>query len=90
MPTPIPPATGAPEMVLAKDQPMYQPLPVAVYQDTGLATDIYVSRWTLTPQERLAIAEGEDIYVSQMLFGHNYPPVGVHVGPSYFALPGGA
>lgn len=87
MPRAIPPDTGAPEVLLGKDQPEYTPLPAAVYRDTEYDTNVFLTRWTFTLEERLAIAEGEDLYISQMT-GHKqgYPPVRVCVGPAYFQL----
>ena len=49
----------------AKDQPEYRPLPVVQLHGPECRT---ISRWTLTPAEREAVAKGEDLYLEQLLF----------------------
>lgn len=57
------------EVVYAKNQPEYNPLPV-------LRTDkILVTRWKLTEEERKHIAEGGDLFVAVMHFGQLLQPV---------------
>jgi hypothetical protein len=87
MPRFIAPRTGAPEPTLAEEQEEYCPLTVALYKDTKLDTPIMVARVTFTTAERLAIAEGEDLYIGQLTFGRPFTPLQVLVGPGYFALP---
>lgn len=87
---PVPPDTGAPEVVLAKDQPEYLPLPAALYQYTEHGPDalMYATRWTLTDEQRLQIAEGEDIYVTQLVFlqDRRFAPTMVLVGPQWLKV----
>jgi hypothetical protein len=82
---PVSPATGAPEVILAKDQPEYLPLPAAVYLETehGSNCRMYATRWTMTDEERLAVAEGSDIFVTQLVFDQPLPQ-GLHT-PGRFA-----
>jgi len=56
----------------AKDQPEYRPLPVARLD--GSAGRV-ISRWTLTAEEREAIAKGEDLYIEQLTFGQALQPI---------------
>lgn len=67
--SPVLPGSEFVEVVYAKDQPEYQPLPV-VRTETCL-----VSRWKLSDEERKFIADGGDIYVVQMHFGQLLQPV---------------
>ena len=64
-------------LVLAKDQPQYRPLPVAVLDGPRGRT---ISRWTLTPEERAAVAAGEDIYLEQLTFRTPLQPILPTVG----------
>jgi hypothetical protein len=83
---PVSPNTGADEIQLAKDQPEYFELPAAVYHNSALNSPEIVTRWTLTDAERLAIAEGADIFVSQTTFGELFRPINVQVGPQHYQL----
>lgn len=60
------------EHVYAKDQPEYKPLPVLRLQ--GME-GICVSRWEPTREERMAIAAGADVILSQWTFRHPMQPV---------------
>jgi hypothetical protein len=56
-------------VVLAKDQPQYQPLPIVqLHGPEGRV----ISRWVLTPDERTAIAAGADIYLEQLTFNPGF------------------
>lgn len=84
----IPPATGAPEIMLAEDQPEYQQLQVALYknQDHPAATEM-VARVRLNDEERALVFGGVDIYISQLVFPpHGYAPLRVSVGEGMFRL----
>lgn len=85
---PIKPDTGAKEIVIAKDQPEYHPLPAAVYENEQYGSPELLTRWTLSDEERQAVLAGEDIYISVLTFGKPYPPMTVQVGPQYFQLAG--
>lgn len=89
MPRPISPDTGAPELMIATDQHEYMELAAARYIDTELQTPILLTRWTFTDEERLAIAEGEDLFIGVLTFGHPMQPLQVMVGPGYYQLPTG-
>lgn len=65
------------EVVYAKDQPEYLPLRALV--SDGLKRRV-ISRWTLTEEERKAVAAGDDIFL--MLLTHGYPlqPIQIALG----------
>ena len=63
------------EVVYAKDQPEYTPLPVIRNKD-----GIVLSRWSLTQEERDAVARGEDIYLYNCTFNHPLQPVRLEIG----------
>lgn len=67
--SPIIPGSEQFEVVYAKDQPEYHPLPVLRTENT------LVSRWRLTDQERERIAAGEDLFVCVMHFGQPLQPL---------------
>src|SRR5580765_4169029 len=56
-------------LVLGKDQPQYQPLPVIQLEGPTGRT---ISRWVLTDGERTAIAAGADIYLEQLTFNPGF------------------
>lgn len=64
------------EVVFAKEQPEYLPLPalVLVGEDKPV-----VSRWKLDDEERKQIAAGADILLTQMIFTDLYHPVRLEV-----------
>lgn len=82
----ISPNTGAPETVIAEDQLEYQSLVAAMYQDSTLESPVMLTRWTMTDEERLAIARGEDIFVAIVTFSRPLQPLQVLVGPQYYQL----
>lgn len=86
MPRFIAPRTGAPEVTLAEEQHEYAPITVALYQDTTLDTPLMLARITFSDEERLAIAQGEDLYVAEMTFGHRFTPLQISVGPKWFTI----
>ena len=69
--SPVVPGLEPYEIVLAKNQPEYRPLPILVGRRPLYSA---MARWQLTDEERRLIAEGADVYVSQMTFGHGYQP----------------
>lgn len=84
---PVSPNTGAPESVVAEEQDEYMPLSVARYvQEDGVLH--LLTRWTLTPEERDAVAKGEDIYVAQLNFGGPMTPLIVQCGPKQYGETG--
>lgn len=65
------------EVVFGANQPEYEPLHALV----GRAPEVRViSRWELTPEERQLIADGADIYTSQLTFNDRFQPLNVQVG----------
>jgi hypothetical protein len=60
------------EVVYAKDQPEYLPLRSLRSNNRN----VYVmSRWTLTPEQRKAVADGADIFLTLMTFGEPLQPI---------------
>jgi hypothetical protein len=64
------------EVVFAKDQPQYIPLRAITSRDDR--KDV-MSRWTFTPEQRKAIADGADIYLRLLTFGHPLQPISICV-----------
>ena len=83
---PISPNTGAPETDIAEGQHEYLQMVVAEYYDTERNSPVRFSRWTLTDKERLAVANGEDIFVGLMTFGQPLQPLQVQVGPQHLTV----
>jgi hypothetical protein len=63
------------EVIFAEHQPQYTPLPVALRVDGRL-----VSRWRPTEDERKAIAEGKDVFLTVLTFNEPLQPVLLTVG----------
>lgn len=75
---PIAPRTGEPEITLAEEQHDYLPITAAVrMRPVGQSL---VTRWTLTPAERAAVANGADVFVETLTFGAPMQPVAVSIG----------
>lgn len=64
------------EIVFAKDQPEYLPLPVLRLHGPEKPM---MSRWSLDEEERKRIAEGADILMTQYIFEDLYHPVQMEV-----------
>jgi len=67
--SPVLPTSGECEVVYAKNQPEYRPLPTFRTQLSVL------SRWTLTEAERRHIANGGDLFILMMNFGCPLLPI---------------
>jgi hypothetical protein len=64
------------EVIFAKDQPEYVPLRTLPYETYPGSGDYRVmSRWTLTEEQRKAVADGADIYLTLLTFGRPLQPV---------------
>ena len=63
------------EVVYAKDQPQYSPLPVL-----RNSKFVVLSRWKLSDQEREAIAAGADVFLSNWTFNQPLQPVRLEIG----------
>ena len=70
--SPVIPGYDLPEVVYAKDQPEYQPLPVVRIE--GPEGQV-VTRWALSEDERARIAAGQDVYLWICTFGKALQPV---------------
>jgi hypothetical protein len=75
------------ETVYAKDQPEYIPLrALRSRTEDGRV----MSRWTLTPEQRKAIADGADVYLTLMTFNGPLQPITIAVAtdinPDYVRL----
>jgi hypothetical protein len=64
------------EVIYAKHQPQYNPLRSLVSADH---TRSVISRWTLTPEQRKAVADGADVILELATFGHPLTPIRVAV-----------
>jgi hypothetical protein len=64
------------EVVFAKTQPEYRPLPALILEGEDKPV---VSRWQLDDEEREKIAAGADILLTQMIFTDLYHPVRLEV-----------
>lgn len=73
---PVVPGLEDYEVVYAKEQPQYRPLRALRANTPG--QDMFC-RWALTPEQRLAIANGADIYLSVQTFGQPLQPVSVMI-----------
>lgn len=74
------PPKGWNEVVYAKDQPQYLPLPALL---SMMSDGQMVTRWTLSPEERAAIAGGADVFLTVLTFGRPLQPVLLEVGGSF-------
>lgn len=64
------------EVVYAKNQSQYLPLRTLVsFGDDRRVT----SRWTLTPEQRKAVAEGADIFLTLLTFGKPLQPTSIAI-----------
>jgi hypothetical protein len=69
--------------MIAENQPEYATLPAVIRRDTALPGRVAViTRWRFTPEERAAIARGEDLIYVQCTFGQPMHPVVLQVGDS--------
>lgn len=60
------------EIVMAADQPQYRPLRcIPGYTPEGER----LSRWTFTPEQRQAIADGADIFLELLTFNQPMNPI---------------
>jgi hypothetical protein len=74
--SPVMPGSSEIEIVLGKGQPEYVELP-AVYLE-GIHRPM-VTRWRLSHEERVAIAAGADIVLTQLTFCQPFQPVHLQV-----------
>jgi hypothetical protein len=68
--SPVIPGMEGLDVIYAKDQPEYNPLPTVRSSD-GKVT----SRWAFTPAEKEAIANGAELYLTLWTFGQPLQPV---------------
>jgi hypothetical protein len=62
----------AQEVVYAKDQPEY--IPLRTLKSNG-SMGAVISRWSLTPEQRKAVADGADIFLELSTFGNPLQPI---------------
>jgi hypothetical protein len=60
------------ELVIAENQPEYEKLPALLGY---FSYKPVLTRWEFTPEEREAIANGADLYMTQLTFGKEFAPV---------------
>lgn len=70
--TPIVPGHDLPVTTFAKDQPGYNPLPA--FRAEGREGAV-ITRWRLSDEERKFIADGGDIWLTQLTFNNPLQPV---------------
>jgi hypothetical protein len=78
MPNPVSPIIQGfadQEIIYAKDQPQYKPLPVLKKAD-----GVLLSRWRFTDEECAAITNGADIFLMNWTFNQPLQPVAIFVG----------
>ncbi len=68
--TPVIPGLELKEVVFAKDQPEYIPLPAAKLADGTVTT-----RWRVSFRERLRILFGGNLWVTQLTFNRPLQPI---------------
>ena len=77
--SPVIKGAEAHEIVLAKDQPQYIPMPVLCLDVPGYPV---LSRWRLTAEELQKVLDGADIVLTQLTFGNLFQPCHLQVvGP---------
>lgn len=69
---------GAPEVTIAEEQMEYLTIVGAVLE-SSMGIEM-CTRWTFTPQERVAIAGGADLYLRQLTFGAPLQAIAPQVG----------
>lgn len=67
--SPVIPGQEEFEVVYAKDDPAYLPLPVL------RTKNVLISRWKLTEAERAHLAAGGDLFICMLHFGENLQPM---------------
>jgi len=67
---------GVAEVVYAKDQPQYLPLPALRFLD-----GVVVTRWVLSWKERLRVLLTGSVYLSQLTFNSPLQPVKLSTDP---------
>lgn len=70
--SPVLPGYELPEIVYAKDQPEYNPLPAVVIEGQGRPI---LTRWEFTEEERQRVANGESLYLWVYTFGQPLQPI---------------
>lgn len=81
--SPVIPNADAEEVVYAKDQPEYQPLPSVRLAD-GRDTH---ARWALSDEEKIAIAEQGYIYLEILTFNRPLQPLRLSIDvPEEFSV----
>jgi hypothetical protein len=71
------------EVVAAKYQHEYLPLPVLIKRDSIGQVESVMSRWELDQSERQQIAQGADVFVESLTRGDNIQPIKVRVMSRY-------
>lgn len=72
--SPVVPGANLPEVVFAKDQPQYEPLPAHVAEDGMVLT-----RWKLTWRERIRLVCTGDLYCWIWTFRQAMQPIAITV-----------
>lgn len=73
--SPVVPGSAKPEIVIAKDQPEYLPLPAMRIGDPSAG--VLLARWRMSWRERIRALFSGDVYVQIMTFGRPVQPLSV-------------
>lgn len=68
-------------IIYAADQPQYRPLDTVKLEG---GEGRVISRWSLTAEERKAVAEGADLYLQQLTFNTSLQPILPTIGLPQF------
>jgi hypothetical protein len=71
------------EIVLAKDQPEYRPLPALHLEGHKLT----LTRWQPTWKERLRLIFGGSVYLWTWTYGHSFHPTSLEIRKPELQLP---
>ena len=74
--SPVMPGSKPIEIVIGEGQPQYDPLPVVYLEGDHRPM---LTRWRLSHEERVAIAAGADIVLTQLTWGHAFQPVHLQI-----------
>jgi hypothetical protein len=82
----VAPRTGPDEVNVAEEQHEYRQLVAAPYMHTYAErlppAYTLLTRWRFTPEDRVQVAAGEDLYLAVLTFGNPLQPLNIQVGPS--------
>jgi hypothetical protein len=69
---------GLEEVTVAEEQEEYRTITAGIVRHDD--AHVYVTRWTMTAEERARVAAGEDVYVRQLMFRPGMTPIVLSIG----------